>query len=83
MDMHCARKTKTQRFGNRVKNGLRVWKEIGKYTFIFLDVAYSIPTHLPLVKSWFIRLQWRTLDFWRLTIFLVLGNESKWFRASH
>lgn len=49
-----------------------------RYSFIFL-VDF---TSLLLVKSWFIRSQWRTLEFGRLTTFLVPGDESKWVKAS-
>ena len=79
--MYCARKTKTQRFGNSerwIKN-----VERNREVLIHFLVVYSIPTHLPLANSWFIRLQCRTLDIWRPTIFLVLVNESKWFRVGH
>ena len=50
MDMYFG-KTKTQSFGNRVKNGSKAYKEMARYSRIFLGVAHPMPIPLLLVES--------------------------------
>lgn len=70
-------KTKTQKFGNRVKNGSKAHKEMKSCSLIFLDVAHPIPyTHSSTALSGSSR-------FSEKTEFQTAGDESKWAKASH